>query len=87
MRSKPYGVPALLLAPTWRCAYVCRLARWSSVPALTIAAGLIACSPADRREIRERAVTAGAKAEATLEDAALTTAIKSKLLADQTVSA
>jgi osmotically-inducible protein OsmY len=63
-----------------------RLARWSSVPALIIAAGLIACSPADRREIRERAVTAGAKAEATLEDAAVTTAIKSKLLADQTVS-
>lgn len=48
--------------------------------------GALACSPAEQREAREEATTAGAKAEARIEDSAVTAAVKAKLLADSTVS-
>ena len=48
--------------------------------------GALACSPAEQQNIRDEATTAGAKAEALIEDGAVTAAVKAKLLADQTVS-
>jgi hyperosmotically inducible protein len=45
-----------------------------------------ACSPGEQREVREEVATAGAEAEARIEDGAVTAAVKTKLLADQMVS-
>jgi osmotically-inducible protein OsmY len=46
----------------------------------------LACSPGEQREVREEIATAGAGAEARIEDGAVTAAVKTKLLADQMVS-
>ena len=48
--------------------------------------GSLACTPAERREAQDEAATAGAKAEARVEDSTVTAAVKAKLLADPTVS-
>ncbi len=60
--------------------------RFSQLTAIAALLGAFACSPAEQREVRDEVGKAGAKAEARLEDGAVTAAVKSKLLADQTVS-
>ena len=51
-----------------------------------VTAAALGCSPAERQEARDEVGTAGAKAEARIEDGTVTAAVKAKLLADQTVS-
>ena len=46
----------------------------------------LACTPAEQRDMREAAGTAGARTEARVEDGTVTAAVKAKLLADTTVS-
>ena len=61
--------------------------RLSAVAVLVVTISILgACSPAEQREVREEVATAGAEAEARIEDGAVTAAVKAKLLADQTVS-
>ncbi|MGE3508709.1 MAG: BON domain-containing protein [Vicinamibacterales bacterium] len=59
---------------------------WSKIAIAAAASSVLACSPAEQREAREEIGTAGQKVEAALEDSAVTAAVKTKLLADTTVS-
>jgi hyperosmotically inducible periplasmic protein len=53
---------------------------------LALSFSLAACSPAERDDVQESAERALSTTEAHVEDAAVTAAVKAKLLADQTVS-
>jgi hyperosmotically inducible protein len=48
--------------------------------------GCLACSPAEREQVREEVGAAGATVEQTVKDGTITAAVKAKLLADQQVN-
>jgi hyperosmotically inducible protein len=59
------------------------MSTWAA--AVSTAAALMACSPADRQEAKTEGRQATAQASAAIDDAALTTKVKAALLADDQV--